>query len=281
MQGWRRVFLLYPIPAFGLLTFAVSWTGAFCLVARYVFRGEHIPKFTGLMMFPVMLLGPAFAGLFMTWATQGAPGVRTLLHRVTILRCSWIWYSILVIPPALILTTLIPFTVFDSPVYTPNLFVAGTAFGLIAGFVEEIGWTGFAFPELCRKHSVFISGALLGMVWCVWHIPVIDYLGTATPHGGWWLEYFLAFSFAMTAIRVLISWLFANTGSLLLAQLMHAASTGALVVFSPPRVSAAQEALWYAVYGCLLWLLVAVVRLNYNSRLALSCPKQVRRPRRF
>lgn len=270
IHGWRRMFLLYPTSMFCLLTIAVSWLGAFCLVAQYIFRSEHIPKFSGLMMFPVMLLGPAFSGLFITWATEDASGVKMLLHRMTIWRCSWQWYAVLVIPAALILATLALFKVFDSPVYTPNMFFVGSAFGIIAGFVEETGWTGFALPRLCRTYSTFTSAVCLGLVWSAWHIPVIDYLGTATPHGGWWLEYFLAFSFAMTAIRILIAWLFANTGSLLLAQLMHATSTGALVVLSPPRVSAAQEAFWYAVYGCLLWLVVALIRLNFNSSLVLS-----------
>lgn len=61
----------------------------------------------------------------------------------------------------------------------------------------------------------------------------------------------------MTAMRVLIAWMYANTKSILLAQLMHASSTGSLVIFSPPHVTAAQETLWYAVYACILWIAVA------------------------
>lgn len=47
---------------------------------------------------------------------------------------------------------------------------------------------------------------------------------------------------------------------LVMAQLMHASSTGSLVVLSPPAVTAAQETLWYAVYAIALWLVVAVVK---------------------
>jgi len=93
---------------------------------------------------------------------------------------------------------------------------------------------------------------LLGLRWGTWHIPVIDYLGTSTPHGAYWLPFYFAFTAAMTAIRVLIAWVYSNTKSVLLAQLFHAFSTGSLVVFSPPRVTAAQESLWYAVYAAAL-----------------------------
>lgn len=111
---------------------------------------------------------------------------------------------------------------------------------------------GYAFPRLCSKYSDLVSGVILGLLWGVWHLPVIDYLGTATPHSSYWIPYFLAFTAAMTAVRVLIAWVYANTKSVVLAQLMHASSTGSLVVLSPPHVTSAQEALWYAVYGVAL-----------------------------
>jgi hypothetical protein len=60
----------------------------------------------------------------------------------------------------------------------------------------------------------------------------------------------------MAAMRVLIGWVYVK--SVTIAQLMHASSTGSLVVFSPPRVNAAQEALWYGVYAMALWITVSV-----------------------
>lgn len=79
------------------------------------------------------------------------------------------------------------------------------------------------------------AGPALGL----WHLPAIDYLGTASPHGSYLIPFFLAFTAAMTALRALMAWIFAGTGSLLLAQLIHAGSTGALVVLSPRAVTAA------------------------------------------
>jgi hypothetical protein len=94
---------------------------------------------------------------------------------------------------------------------------------------------------------------------------VIDYLGTATPHGNFWLAFFLAFAAAMTAMRVIVGWVYMHTGSVLLAQLLHAVSTGSLVVFSPPNATAGQEAFWYAVYACMLWLAVGGIRAKLSG----------------
>ena len=68
-------------------------------------------------------------------------------------------------------------------------------------------------------------------------------------------------------MRVLIAWVYSNTNSLLLAQLMHARSTGFLVILGPAHVSPAQEALWYAVYAAVLWMVVALVIARYGTRL--------------
>jgi uncharacterized protein len=72
----------------------------------------------------------------------------------------------------------------------------------------------------------------------------------------------------MTAMRVLIAWIYSNSKSVLLAQLLHASSTGSLVVFSPPGITAAQESLWYAVYAAVLWLVVAIIAATFGKRLA-------------
>ena len=109
---------------------------------------------------------------------------------------------------------------------------------------------------------------MLGLLWGFWHLPVMDFLGTATPHGRYLFPYFLAFVAAMTAMRVLIGWIYTNTNSVLITQLMHASSTGSLVVFSPPHLNPAQEALWYAVCAVALWFMAAVVPIIFGKHLA-------------
>jgi membrane protease YdiL (CAAX protease family) len=263
----------HPVAVYFLLTFAVSWLGAFAVAAPHLLRGEAIPKFAGLMMFPAMLLGPSVVGIVLTRLVDGSYGLRDLFSRMRRIRFSARWYAALLIPPALVLTVLLCMKTFVSPDFAPNRFWIGISFGFVAGFFEEIGWMGYVFPKMRRKENAVAPAILLGLLWGAWHIPVIDYLGTSTPHGAYWLPFFLAFTAAMTAMRVLIAWTYANTKSVVLAQLLHASSTGSLVIFSPPRVTAAQESLWYALYAGALWLVVALIATTFGKRLTLHSTK--------
>jgi uncharacterized protein len=219
-------------------------------------------------MFPVMLLGPSLSAIFLTWLAAGRLGLRDLSSRLLRAKIPLRWYAQLLIPPVLVLTLLLALKTFFSPVYTPNLFLMGVWFGVPAGLLEEIGWTGFAFPKMSSQHNALGASILLGLLWGFWHLPVINYLGTATPHGAYWFPFFLVFAFAMTAMRVLISWLYINTKSVLIAQLMHISSTSSLVIFSPPAVSARQEVIWYALYGITLWIAVLIIVKKFGTGLA-------------
>ena len=260
----------HPAITYFVVAFAVSWLGAFAVAAPYLLRGEAIPKFAGLMMFPAMLLGPSAVGVFLTWFIDGTNGLRDLFSRMRRVLVPLRWYAPLLIPPILVLSVLSFMKTFVSPVFASNRFFIGVGFGFVAGFLEEIGWMGYAFPRMRRPDNALTPAILLGLLWGAWHIPVIDYLGTSTPHGAYWFPFFLAFTAAMTAMRVLIAWIYSNTKSVVLAQLLHAGSTGSLVIFSPPGVTARQESLWYAVYAVVLWLVVTVVVIIFSKRLSLK-----------
>jgi uncharacterized protein len=248
-----------PVVTYFALTFVISWTGALAVAAPYLICHQLLPQMTGILMFPVMLLGPSLAGIVLTRIVDGKSGLRVLLSQMFRARVPPRWYTALLLPPALVLTVLLFLERFVSPVYAPNRYFMGILFGIPAGFLEEIGWMGYAFPKMRSESNGLAPSILLGLLWALWHLPVINYLGTATPHGAYWLPFFLAFSLAMTAMRVLIAWIYTNTKSILLAQLMHVSSTGSLVLFSAARVTAAQEAMWYALYGTVLWIAVGIV----------------------
>jgi membrane protease YdiL (CAAX protease family) len=248
----------HPARSYFVLTFLISWICAFAVAAPQLLRREPLPQLTGVLMFPAMLLGPCLSSLALTAIIDGKPGLSDLLARLTRWRIPAIWYAVLTLPPILVLLVLSALRAFLSPAYTPNHFWLGILFGIPAGILEEIGWMGFAFPKLIQRRETFSSAILLGLLWSLWHLPVINFLGAATPHGSYWLPFFLAFAAAMTAMRVLICWTYTNTRSVLLAQLLHISSTSSLAVFSP-AVSPSREVLWYALYASTLWLVAFFV----------------------
>ncbi len=272
----KNIWTRRPVLSFFVLTFALSWTGALAVAAPFLLRHQPLPKLAGILMFPVMLIGPSCSGLLLTRAVDGPSGLRDLFRRIFRTPVPLRWCLVLLIPPALVLGLLAVLQHGLSPVYTPNHFYLGMLFGIPAGLLEEIGWTGFAFPHMRAHRSALSAAVLLGLLWGLWHLPVIDFLGAASPHGRALLPFFLAFTLAMSAMRVLIAWLYTNTRSLLLAQLLHISSTGALVVFSPPAVTPAQEAFWYALYGLALWAAVAVVVKMFGKQLAHPAPSDLR-----
>ena len=218
-----------------------------------------------LVVFPVMVAGVGLTGIALTAVTGGRAGLRELRGRFR-RPVPRRWLAVLLVPPAGILAVLGGLSLGVSSQYTPQVFVFGIAAGVAAGFCEEIGWTGFAYPRMRGRLGWLPAALLLGLLWGLWHLPVVDSLGAASPHGSYWPEFFAAFIAVLIAIRVLIAWTYEHTASPRLAQFLHASSTGFLVILSAPHVTPAQEALWYAIYAAVLWAIV-ITAVSLHRRL--------------
>ncbi len=261
----NRLIRKFPAVTFYIVAFFISWLGAFSLAVPKWLAHEPIPKFTGLMMFPLMLLGPLAGGIGLTWIIKGITGLKKLWHRLFRWDITFRWYAFALLSPVLILVTLFILRIFVSPVFTPNFFPIGILFALPAGFIEEVGWTGFAVYKLSSRYNILTTGILVGILWGLWHLPVIDFLGFATPHGSYLFPFFLSFISLLTAMRVIMVWVYRFTGSILVIQLMHVFFTGSLTMFGPANVNAAQETLWYATFAVLLWLAAAVIHMVFRK----------------
>jgi len=252
-----------PLLAFFSLAYAASAI-ALAVIGWPRLDGAGGQPVASLVMFPVIVIAVGLAGVGMTAVTEGRQGLQRLRVRMTHWRLGR-WWLVLLVPPLGMLLVLTALQRFVSPSYAPHFLVFGIAAGLLAGLFEELGWTGFAFPRMSARLGALAGALVLGLLWALWHFPVVDSLGAASPHGSAWPLFFGAFAAVLVATRVLIGWLYANTGSVLGAQFLHATSTGSLVVLSPSAVSAEQEALWYLAYAVLLWIVVAAIVARFGA----------------
>jgi len=103
------------------------------------------------------------------------------------------------------------------------LVLAGTL-GMIGSCIstlgEEIGWRGLLVPELAKSMSFTKLSLVSGLIWAVWHYPVIllaDYRGS-TP-----VWYSMAcFTLMVVGISFAYAWLRLKSGSLWTGVLLHA-----------------------------------------------------------
>ncbi|HEU0168042.1 MAG TPA: CPBP family intramembrane glutamic endopeptidase [Chloroflexota bacterium] len=253
----------HPLITYFGLTFCVSWGGALALLLPKLTRGEPIATWYGLLTFPVMLLGPVLASLGLTALLGGRPGLHELFIRMRRWPKAPGWYATVLVAPATLLALLFTLDATVSATFAPNVFLLGFLFGPIAGFLEEIGWTGFALPRMQARWGEVRGSMLLGLAWGLWHLPVVDFLGAASPHGAYLVPFFLAFVAVVTPMRILIGWAAGRTNSIPLAQIIHAGLTGSLAMLSPTPISPAQETAWYAAYAAALWVVVAGVLVTH------------------
>jgi hypothetical protein len=222
----------WPLLAFFAIAFGASLL-ALAVIGLPSIHASVGSQPASLVMFPVMVTTVGIAGVALSAVVGGRAAARELLRGVRHWRVPPAYYLAPIIPPVCILAVLFLLRALVDPAFAPNLFPIGLAFGLIAGFLEEL--------------------------WGLWHLPAIDALGSASPHGRALPFFFVAFVLVLTSLRVLIAWIYTSTGSLLLAQCTHASSTGFLVVLGAAHVTGAQEALWYAAYGALLGVVAAAL----------------------
>ena len=148
------------------------------------------------------------------------------------------------------------------------LLLVGLATAVAAGFLEELGWTGFAIPELRRRHSVLTTGFIVGVLWAVWHLPVYFWVSGSVsggiPLAGYLLDPFLF----LVVFRVLMVWVYDRTESLLVAMVMHGSLTASARILMPPGATGLTLLTFDLVWVAALCVVVAAVAMANGRQLS-------------
>jgi membrane protease YdiL (CAAX protease family) len=91
--------------------------------------------------------------------------------------------------------------------------------GLLLALGEEIGWRGFLAPTVYRALGFAWAGIGTGLVWALWHVPLIVVGGYDANTPVWYG--IGCFMISVTAISVMMAWLRIRSGSLWPAALVH------------------------------------------------------------
>lgn len=90
------------------------------------------------------------------------------------------------------------------------------------GFGEELGWRGFFVPELAKITSFTNVALTSGVIWALWHWPLIIFAADVTDFdkapAGFTLT---SFSITIVAAGVVMAWLTLKTRSIWPAVILH------------------------------------------------------------
>jgi membrane protease YdiL (CAAX protease family) len=225
------------LAVFLLLTFGLTWTADFSMIAR------GVPIWAFLAVAATMWLPAISAYVVRRWMTHvgfrdaglrfgpwkpylvvlvAVPLVTALIYlfswRVGTARPDWSLSTYL----APLQSARVPKFLRSPTMFLSFLFVATVSFApvlnLFATFGEEFGWTGYLLPKLLPlgKWSATI---IYGLIWGLWHAPVIakgyNYPGHPLAGVAMMCLFTIAFALIQASLRI-------RYGSVLLTSWLHA-----------------------------------------------------------
>lgn len=218
----------------------------------------------GALYIAIFTITPSTSAAILTFRKHGKQGLKELLGRIFDFKriAKNRWYVVIsLLSPLIYLLSLAWIVLSDTPV--PPALAPLWALPLVLLFFfllaagEEVGWMGYAFESMQARDSALRAALELGIIWMLWHVPFFVFM-LPDP------IVFTAHALTLVGARVLMAWIFNNTGkSVFAAILFHAVDNTALVTF--PEIKAVIP--WGPVIFCGLVVIAAFsVTLLWGSQ---------------
>ncbi|HEX9945030.1 MAG TPA: CPBP family intramembrane glutamic endopeptidase [Thermoanaerobaculia bacterium] len=146
----------------------------------------------------------------------------------------------------------------------------GVALSMSSTLGEELGWRGLLSDRLLRKASFVRTSLLVGVIWSVWHYPLIfAFLPRFRP--GLPVAYATAcFTASVVGVSFFYTWLRQTTGSVWPAAILHAASNNAQTIFEALTRNTGRTYYFTYEYGIgfvlAIWILLALFWKRFSRR---------------
>jgi uncharacterized protein len=184
VERLRRWSAHHPVSAFLMIGFAIAYPvmSLPVMASHGVIPDGWMPRTTGVDPERIasvlgILLGLLPAALWVTWATDGAEGVRSLGVRMRRWQFGAQWWVLILagIPGLTLMLALLLGDTF-TPVEIGPL-VTGQFFGLVANLLlinmwEETAWAGVVQPRLEHRHGLTKAALLTAVPFALFHMPL-------------------------------------------------------------------------------------------------------------
>jgi len=157
----------------------------------------------------------------------------------------------------------------NGPAHLPFYIGFATLGTMIATLGEELGWRGYLVPHLASAYSFTTTALVSGLIWAVWHYPILLFTDYGTGGPRWYL--LLCFTVSIVGLSFAAAWLRLQTGSVWSAVLLHTShNLFMLGIFAPLMVEGCTMYLLTGEGGLLMVItgvILAVVFWSLRARL--------------
>jgi uncharacterized protein len=244
----------HPLITFYVLAFGLTWV-------------VWLPRALGAdfgLVGRAWTWAPAIAALLAAALTGGRLAVSEWASRIVRWRVRWYWYVVVILAPGVFSLAVaacygliggswraaLPWMALPPamlPLFLMILF-------LTDGLGEEPAWRGFALPRLLERHSALVASLIVGVLWALWHLPLLWTETIKAQQLPWWL-----LLLDVPAKAIVFTWVFMRTrGSVLIAAILHA-STNLFTV--SPAVATAGDLTLPVLAMAAKWMLILAVAL--------------------